>query len=99
MEDHTHHESAAKTWFLVLITVAIVAFQGWLAFMVIGDLGQPDWDYRPVADVPGESPFTLTRPYHPLPYPQHVLKRQGEEAYPLRILNLYEEYDLQGEEQ
>ena len=99
MKDPAHHASAAKTWALVLVTVGIVAFQGWLAFTVIGDLGQPDWDYRPVLDVPGESPYTLTGPYHPLPYPQHVLGQQGEEGYTLRILNLSEEYDLQGEKQ
>jgi hypothetical protein len=26
--------------------LGIVAFQGWLAYTVIGDLGMPDWDYR-----------------------------------------------------
>jgi hypothetical protein len=77
----------------------IVAVQGWLAFTVIGDLGMPDWDYRPVKDVPGESAYTLTDPYHPLPYPQHVVAEQGAEHYELRILNLYETYKLAGEDQ
>jgi len=99
MEDHGHHASAVKTWFLVLVMVGIIAFQGWLAYNVIGDLGQPDWDYRPIRDVPGESPYTLVDPYHPLPYPQHVQGRHGSEEYPLQILDLYGAYSLQGDAQ
>ena len=86
-----------RTWLLVVACVAIVAFQGLLALIVIGDLGQPDWDYRPIQDVPGESAYTLMPPYHPLPYPQHVYGNQGDEYNPLRILNLYETYELVGE--
>ena len=95
---HEHSTSWLKTSLLVLMCLAIVIFQGWLAHTVIGDLGQPDWDYRPVKDVPGESAYTLTRPYHPLPYPQHVVARQGEEHYELKILNLHETYKLAGED-
>ena len=93
-----HSTSWLKTILLVLMCLVIVIFQGWLAHTVIGDLGQPDWDYRPVKDVPGESAYTLTAPYHPLPYPQHVVAKQGGEQYELRILNLYETYKLAGED-
>jgi len=96
---HGHASSRKKTWLLVAACVLIVGFQGWLAYTLIGDLGQPDWDYRPVRDVPGESPYTLTEPYHPLPFPQHVLGKQGQEDNPLRILNLYETYELAGDAQ
>jgi len=75
--------SAFKTWGLVLAMVGIVLFQGWLAYTVIGDLGQPDWDYRPIPDVYGESPYAM---YAPVPYPQHVRGPQGADAYPLEIL-------------
>ena len=95
---HEHSTSWLKTILLVLMCLVIVIFQGWLAHTVIGDLGQPDWDYRPVKDVPGESAYTLTAPYHPLPYPQHVVAEQGAEQYELRILNLYETYKLAGED-
>ena len=95
-EDST---SRLKTWMVVAACVAIVAFQGWLTLTVIGDLGQPDWDYRPIQDVPGESAYTLTAPYYPLPFPQHVYGKQGDEDNPLRILNLYETYELVGEGQ
>ena len=85
MEHPEHQTSAFKTWLLVLFFVAIVLFQGWLAFTVIGDLGQPDWDYRPIKDVPGESPYAIADPYHPLPYAQHVLKAQGREENPAHL--------------
>ena len=94
-----HSTSAVKTWLIVIALVAIVVFQGVLSFFVVGDLGMPDWDYRPIKDVPGESAYTLTHPYHLLPYPQHVVAEQGKEQYPLQILNLYETYDLQGTSQ
>jgi hypothetical protein len=78
-----HQTSAFKTWGLVLAMVGIVVFQGWLAYTVIGDLGQPDWDYRPIPDVYGESPYAM---YPPVPYPQHVRGPQGTEASPPKIL-------------
>ena len=94
---HRHSTSKPKTILIVAACVLVVAVQGWLAYTVIGDLGQPDWDYRPIKDVPGESAYTLTEPYHPVPYPQHVLGAHGKEQNPLRILNLYETYELAGE--
>ena len=75
MEHTAHQTSAVKTWGLILAMVAIVIFQGWFAFTVIGDLGQPDWDYRPIKDVPGESPYAV---YRVLPFPQHVRGDKGE---------------------
>ena len=85
MEQHMHESSAVKTWFLVLLMVGWVAFKGWLAYTVIGDLGQPDWDYRPIKDVPGESSFAVSNPYHALPYAQHVQGELGKEENPLHL--------------
>jgi hypothetical protein len=85
MEHPDHQTSAIKTWLFVLFFVAIVLFQGWLAFTVIGDLGQPDWDYRPIKDVPAESAFAIWDPYYPLPYAQHVRKEQGQEENPKHL--------------
>jgi hypothetical protein len=73
----------AKTWLLLAAMVGIVLFQGWLAYSLIGDLGQPDWDYRPVPDVYGESPFAM---YPPILFPQHVRGPQGSETVPLKAL-------------
>ena len=78
-----HSPSLIKSWLLVAAMLAIVVFQGWLAYTVIGDLGMPDWDYRPVPDVYGESPYAM---YPPVPFPQHVRGPQGTEAYPLKAL-------------
>jgi hypothetical protein len=85
MEDPQHSISASKTWLLILFFVAIVTFQGWLAYTLIGDRGQPDWDYRPIKDVPGASPYAIADPYHPLPYPQHVMGEQGREENPSNL--------------
>jgi hypothetical protein len=75
MENSTHEASAVKTWLIVALLVLIVLFQGGLAFFVVKDRGQPDWDYRPIKDVPGESPFAL---YEPLPFSQHIRGRRGK---------------------
>jgi hypothetical protein len=95
---HEHSTSLLATCLLIAGCLVIVIFQGWFAHTIVGDLGQPDWDYRPVKDVPGESAYTLTDPYHPLPFPQHVVAEQGAEQYELRILNLYETYKLAGDD-
>ncbi len=67
--------SALKAWLIVLMLVVFILFKGGLAYFVIGDLGQPDWDYRPVKDVPGESAYSY---YPSLPFPQHVRGAKGE---------------------
>ena len=85
MEQTEHNTSAAMTWLLILGMVGWVIFKGWLAFTVIGDLGQPDWDYRPIKDVPGESAYAISNPYHALPYAQHVQGEQGKENNPLHL--------------
>jgi hypothetical protein len=99
MIDPDKERSVFRSWLILLALVGIVAFQGILTFGLVGDLGMPGWDYRPVEDVPGESAYTLMPPYHPLPYPQHVQGEAGNEQYPLRILGLEEAYDLQGDPQ
>ena len=67
--------SALATWAVVILLMLLILFKGALSFFVVGDLGQPTWDYRPVPDVPGESPYAI---YQPLPYPQHVLGPEGK---------------------
>jgi hypothetical protein len=78
--EHTQHSiSAVKTWIIILLLVLIVLVQGGLSYFIIGDRGQPDWDYRPVKDVPGESPYAI---YEPLPFPQHVKGAKTEYPKP-----------------
>ena len=75
MHTEYHRGSAFSAWIIVILLVLLVLAQGAFSFLVVGDLGQPDWDYRPVKDVPGESPYAI---YEPLPYPQHIRGQKGE---------------------
>ena len=73
--EHHHEPSTFRTWVIIVLLLVLILIKGGLAYFVIGDLGQPDWDYRPVQDVPGESPYAI---YPSLPYPQHVKGEKGE---------------------
>ena len=75
MEPSADHESEARTWALILLLVLLILLQGFFSLFVVQDRGQPTWDYRPVRDVPGESPYAI---YPKLPYPQHVKGAGGE---------------------
>lgn len=71
---HTH-ESALRTYLWIGVMVGIVLLKGFFAFFVVSDRGQPTWDYRPIQDIPSQSPYAV---YPPLPYPQHVRGFKGE---------------------
>jgi hypothetical protein len=75
LEQTTPKESSFATWVVIFLLLAIILVKGFFAFFFVGNPGQPTWDYRPVKDVPGESPYAF---YEPLPYPQHVRGRKGE---------------------
>ena len=75
MNDAEHKDSALLTWFVVLLLLGFILGKGFLSFYVVGDLGQPTWAYRPVPDLPGESPYAI---YPSLPNPQHVRGAKGE---------------------
>ena len=68
MDRSTLKESALRTWVVIFFLLIIVLFQGAPTFYVVGDLGQPDWDFGAVKNVPGESPYAV----YPLSNPQHV---------------------------
>jgi hypothetical protein len=68
-------ESVLVTWVVILLLVLLILFKGAFAFFAVGDRGQPGWDYRPLGDVPAESPYGV---YQPLPYPQHVRGAGGK---------------------
>ncbi len=75
MDQTEHKESVLYAWVVIFLLVVIILAQGFFAFFVVGDRGQPGWDYRPVRDVPGDSPYAV---YEPLPNPQHVKGAEGE---------------------
>ncbi len=68
-------ESATRTWVVIGLLAVFILAKGFFSFFVVGDLGQPDWDYRPIPDVPGESPYAI---YEKLPDSQHVRGMGGE---------------------
>jgi len=70
-----HKESIVRTWLVVFGLLALILGKGFFSFFVVSDLGPPDWDYRPVLDVPAESPYAV---YQKLPHPQHVRGAKGE---------------------
>jgi hypothetical protein len=75
MNDNHHHGSLLRTWLWLGVMLGIILFKGFLAFFMVGDMGQPTWAYRPVMDVPASSPYAV---YQRLPNPQHVRGAGGE---------------------
>ena len=74
-QDQGPKESVLYTWLVIWLLVLVILIQGQFAFKVVGDLGQPAWDYRAVRDVPGQSPYAI---YELLPNPQHIRGKNGK---------------------
>jgi hypothetical protein len=75
MAHATEKESTIATWVIIILLLVWILGKGFFSFFVVGDMGQPTWSYRPVKDVPGESPYAI---YKVQPYPQHVKGAKGE---------------------
>ncbi|MBW1840637.1 MAG: hypothetical protein JRF27_01355 [Deltaproteobacteria bacterium] len=75
MEHSTEKESFFFTWIVIILLLVWILAKGFFSFFVVGDMGQPTWAYRPVKDVPGESPYAI---YRLVPHPQHVKGVEGE---------------------
>jgi hypothetical protein len=75
MTHSTKKESSIATWVIIILLLVWILGKGFFSFFVVGDLGQPTWSYRPVKDVPGESPYAV---YQVQPYPQHVKGAKGK---------------------
>ncbi len=63
---------------MIFILLVIILVKGLLSFYVVGDLGQPDWDFGVVKDIPGESVYAV----YPLDNPQHVRGLKEERKVP-----------------
>ena len=75
MERISYKSSALLTWLVIICLLLFILFKGAFSFLLIGDQGQPTWDYRPIKDVPAESPYGI---YQLVPHPQHVKGQKGE---------------------
>ena len=75
MTHSTEKESTIATWVIIILLLVWILGKGFFSFFVVGDLGQPTWNYRPIKDVPGESPYAV---YQVQPYSQHVKGAEGE---------------------
>jgi hypothetical protein len=75
MENPAERNGVIKNILFIAALVILILGKGFLAFHVIGDLGTPPWDFRPVKDVPAESPYAI---YEALPNPQHIQGAGGK---------------------
>ena len=75
MDSQEEKKRRLPAWFIITSLLMLILAKGLFAFFVVGDRGQPTWDYRPVNDLPASSPYAF---YEPLPYPQHVRGEKGE---------------------
>jgi hypothetical protein len=75
MEQEQNQRRGIPGWLIIVLLLLIILAKGIFSFLLVGDRGQPAWDYRPVEDVPASSPHGE---YEPLPYPQHVAGEKGE---------------------
>jgi hypothetical protein len=69
MKNEASKKSALYGWAVIGLLLVLILAKGFYAFFLVGDPGQPNWDFRPVKDIPGESPHAI---YRLLPDPQHV---------------------------
>ena len=64
-----------NTWSWICFMVGLILLKGFFTFFVVGDNGQPTWNYGAIEDVPGQSPYAS---YQLLPNSQHVKGAEGE---------------------
>ncbi|OGQ91614.1 MAG: hypothetical protein A2464_10640 [Deltaproteobacteria bacterium RIFOXYC2_FULL_48_10] len=67
-------ESILRTWLWIIALVGIILGVGYFTFIVVSDKGRPSWDYRPVKNIPSESPYAT---YPKNPQGQHVNEKEG----------------------
>jgi hypothetical protein len=75
MTHSTGKESTIATWVIIILLLVWILGKGIFSFFIVGNPGPPTWNYRPIKDVPGESPYAV---YQVQPYSQHVEGTKGE---------------------
>ena len=56
MENGKRTESVLETWILIFLLVGVIIFQGYLCFNVVGDQGQPPWDFDIIGELAALDP-------------------------------------------
>ena len=50
-----------KDWLVPIAIAILFLFWGLLIFFMVGNKGQPPWDFGVVDDIPGQSPYSTER--------------------------------------
>jgi len=53
--------STIKDWLVPIAIAALFLLWGLLIFFMVGNKGQPPWDFGVVEDIPGQSPYSTER--------------------------------------
>ena len=54
-------KSRIKDWLVPVAIAVLFLFWGLLIFFMVGNKGQPPWDFGVVEDIPGQSPYSTER--------------------------------------
>ena len=50
-----------KDWLVPIVIAVLFLLWGLLIFFMVGNKGQPPWDFGVVDDIPGQSPYSTER--------------------------------------
>ena len=53
--------STLKDWLVPIAIAVLFLVWGLLIFFMVGNKGQPPWDFGTVEDIPGQSPYSTER--------------------------------------
>ena len=53
--------STLKDWLVPIAIAVLFLVWGLLIFFMVGNKGQPPWDFGVVDDIPGQSPYSTER--------------------------------------
>jgi len=53
--------STLKDWLVPIAIAVLFLLWGLVIFFMVGNKGQPPWDFGAVEDIPGQSPYSTER--------------------------------------
>jgi hypothetical protein len=54
-------KSRFKSWLVPLCIAVVFLLWGLFIFFMVGDKGNPPWDFGTVEDIPGQSPYSTEK--------------------------------------